>query len=75
MCKPYRCPVCGSGVVDIIYGTGDMTEVEFLLAYRKQTMMGGDIIPRRSPIWEYSYGCKRFRKVNFDCQGENAVSI
>lgn len=21
-------------------------------------------IPRRSPIWECSYGCKRFRKVN-----------
>ena len=22
--KPRKCPVCGSSVVDIIYGTGDM---------------------------------------------------
>ena len=25
--KPQKCPVCGERVVDIIYGTGDMTEV------------------------------------------------
>lgn len=25
--KPSKCPVCGSQVVDIIYGTGDMTEL------------------------------------------------
>ena len=24
--KPQKCPVCGERVVDIIYGTGDMTE-------------------------------------------------
>lgn len=66
MRKPQKCPVCGSSVVDIIYGTGDMTELEFLLAYRKQGMMGRDNIPRRPPIWECSCGCKRFRKVNFD---------
>lgn len=66
MRKPQKCPVCGSNVVDIIYGTGDMTDVEFLLAYRKQGVMGGDNIPRRPPIWECSCGCKRFRKVNFD---------
>ena len=64
--KPRKCPVCGGSVVDIIYGTGDMTEVEFLLKYRRQGMMGGDNIPRRPPIWECSCGCKRFRKVNPD---------
>lgn len=26
--KPQKCPVCGERVVDIIYGTGDMTEIE-----------------------------------------------
>ena len=25
--KPRKCPVCGERVVDIIYGTGDMTDV------------------------------------------------
>ena len=64
--KPRKCPVCGERVVDIIYGTGDMTEVEFLLEYRKEGIMGGDNIPRRPPIWACSCGCKRFRKVNFD---------
>lgn len=33
--KPSKCPDCGSSVVDIIYGTGDMTEIEFVLQYRK----------------------------------------
>lgn len=64
--KPMRCPVCGERVVDIIYGTGDMTEIEFLLEYRREGMMGGNNIPRRPPIWECSCGCKRFRKVNHD---------
>lgn len=64
--KPRKCPVCGSSVVDIIYGTGDMNEAEFLLAYRTTAIMGGDIIPRRPPIWACSCGCKRFRKVYFD---------
>lgn len=64
--KPRKCPVCGGSIVDIIYGTGDMTEVEFLLKYRRQGMMGGDNIPRCPPIWECSCGCKRFRKVNPD---------
>ena len=31
---PLKCPVCKSRVVDIIYCTGDMTEVEFFLKYR-----------------------------------------
>lgn len=53
-------------VVDIIYGTGDMTEIEFVLQYRKDGIMGGDSIPRRAPIWSCSCGCKRFRKVNPD---------
>ena len=66
MRKPQKCPVCGERVVDIIYGTGDMTEIEFLLEYRKEGMMGGDIIPRRPPIWECACGCRRFRKVNRD---------
>jgi hypothetical protein len=64
--KPSKCPVCGSEVVDIVYGTGDMTEIEFLFAYRKEAIMGGDNIPRRPPIWACSCCCKRFRKVNPD---------
>ena len=64
--KPIKCPVCGSEVWDIIYGTGDMTEVEFFLTYNKPAIMGGDNIPRRPPIWACGCGCKRFRKVNPD---------
>lgn len=37
--KPSKCPDCGSEVVDIVYGTGDMTESDFLFEYRK------------SPLW------------------------
>ena len=62
--KPSKCPVCGERVVDIIYGTGDMTEVDFMLEYRQDGIMGGDNIPRRPPIWACSCGCKHFRKVN-----------
>lgn len=69
--KPSKCPDCGSQVVDIVYGTGDMTEIEFVLEYRKAAIMGGDNIPRRPPIWSCSCGCKRFRKVNLD--GSDAV--
>ena len=64
--KPSKCPVCGERVVDIIYGTGDMTEIEFMMQYRRDGIMGGDNIPRRPPIWACACGCKRFRKVNFD---------
>lgn len=64
--KPSKCPDCGNEVVDIIYGTGDMTESDFLLEYRKSAIMGGDNIPRRPPIWCCACGCKRFRKVNED---------
>lgn len=64
--KPSKCPVCGESVVDIIYGTGDMTEIEFFLEYRRSGIMSGDNIPRRPPIWACSCGCKRFRKVNPD---------
>ena len=64
--KPRKCPVCGERVVDIIYGTGDMTQIEFFLAYRQEGIVGGNNIPRRPPIWECSCGCKRFRKVNPD---------
>ncbi len=64
--KPRRCPVCKERVVDIIYGTGDMSEIEFLLEYRREGIMGGDNIPRRPPIWACSCGCKRFRKVKPD---------
>ncbi len=66
MRKPSKCPVCGERVVDIVYGTGDMTEMDFVLKYRKDAIMGGDNIPRRPPIWSCSCGCKRFRKVNPD---------
>lgn len=69
--KPSKCPDCGSSVVDIIYGTGDMTEIEFMLEYRKEGIMGGDNIPRHPPIWSCSCGCKRFRKVNPD--GSDAI--
>ena len=62
--KPRQCPVCKSSVVDLIYGTGDMTEPEFLFEYRREGIMGGDNIPCRPPIWACSCGCKRFRKVN-----------
>ncbi len=61
-----NCPICGERVVDIIYGTGDMTEIEFVMEYRKEGMMGGDNIPCRPPIWECVCGCRRFRKVNRD---------
>ena len=42
--KPIKCPDCGERVVDIVYGTGDMTEIEFALQYRKEAIMGGDNI-------------------------------
>ena len=61
--KPQKCPVCGGEIVDIIYETGDLTEAEYFLWYRKPGIMGGDNIPRRPPIWACSCGCKRFRKV------------
>lgn len=64
--KPSKCPICGNEVVDIIYGTGDMEEWEFLMQYRKTAILGGDNIPRRPPIWACAAGCKRFRKVNPD---------
>lgn len=64
--KPRKCPVCGERVVDIVYGTGDMSQVEFFLTYRQDAIVGGDNIPRRPPIWECSCGCRRFRKVNPD---------
>lgn len=64
--KPSKCPDCGSEVVDIVYGTGDMTESDFLFEYRKNAIMGGDNIPRRPPIWCCACGCKRFRKINED---------
>lgn len=38
--KPRKCPVCGERVVDIIYGTGDMTEIEYVMEYRREGMMG-----------------------------------
>lgn len=64
--KPAKCPVCGGEIWDIIYGTGDMTEIEFLMEYNKSAIMGGDIIPRRPPNWACGCGCKRFRKINPD---------
>lgn len=64
--KPRKCPRCGEEVWDIVYGTGDMDEMEFLLSYRKNACMGGDNIPRRLPIWECSCCSARFRKLNPD---------
>lgn len=37
--KPINCLYCGERVVDIVYGTGDMTEIEFALQYRKEAIM------------------------------------
>lgn len=66
--KPYKCPACGEegGIYPIIYGTGDLTNVDLLFLYRKEACAGGDNIPRRPPIWECNYCGRRFRKVNFD---------
>ena len=52
--------------MDIVYETGDTTEMEYFLWYRKPAIMGGDNIPRRPPIWACLNGCKRFRKINPD---------
>lgn len=64
--KPRKYPKCGERVVGIIYGTGDMTEIEFVMEYKREGIMGGDNIPRRPPIWVCACGCKRFRIVNPD---------
>ena len=56
--KPSKCPVCGGEITDIIYGTGDMEEWEFLMQYRKTAIMGGDNIPRRPPVWACTAGCR-----------------
>ena len=40
--KPSICPVCGELVWDIVYGTGDMTEIEFLYQYRKNKKITQD---------------------------------
>lgn len=66
--KPEHCPKCGedSQVWPIVYGTGDMSETEFLMEYRKEAIMGGDIVPSRAPIWGCSICSTRFRKVNQD---------
>lgn len=37
--KPTKCPECGERVVDIVYGTGDMTEIDFMFNYRKEAIM------------------------------------
>ena len=41
--KQSKCTKCGERVVDIIYGTGDMTEIEFVMKYRREGIMGGTI--------------------------------
>ena len=64
--KPAKCPRCGEAVWDIVYRTGEMSEVDIMFAYRKSVICGGDNIPRRPPIWGCSCGCSRFRKVNED---------
>ena len=38
--KPRQCPICKERVVDVIYGTSDMSEVEFLLEYQRDGSMG-----------------------------------
>ena len=61
--KPRKCPVCGERVVDIIYGTGDMTEIllfekkqkgiSFSLAERKE-LKETSTLTKPLPIWR---GC------------------
>ena len=85
--KPSKCPVCGSEVVDIVYGTGDMTEMDFMLEYRK------DIISRHektlaakrygwrqytSPstylvlfVWMQTIQKSKRRRNGCSCKGEN----
>jgi hypothetical protein len=60
------CPVCGGDVVDIIYGSGDMTDTQFFHEYRRIGVMGGDTIPKNPPLWACAAGCKRFRKINWE---------
>lgn len=50
MRKPQKCPICGERVVDVIYGTGDKKEWEYLMEYRRDGIMGDDNIPRKLPI-------------------------
>lgn len=64
--KPVRCPVCGSRIADIIYGSGNLESWEFTFRYRKDGVMGGDEIPQNPPHWACMAGCLRFRKVNED---------
>lgn len=52
--KPTKCPDCGEKVVDIVYGIGDMTEIEFALQYRKEAIMG-------------KHSRKYVRHIKFDC--------
>ena len=54
--KPRKCHKCGERVEDIFYGTGDMKEIDFVMEYRREGIMGGDNIPRRPPIWACSWG-------------------
>lgn len=64
--KPARCPICGSRVTDIIYGSGDLDSCEFTFRYRKDGVMGGDEIPQNPPHWACMAGCLKFRKVKED---------
>lgn len=61
--KPQRCPICGSRVADIIYGSGDLESWEYTFRYRKDGVMGGNEIPDNPPHWGCMAGCLRFRKV------------
>ena len=60
--KPSKCPDCGSSVVDIIYGTGDMTEIEFVLQYRKDGIM-----------WAALLMCLRFPDFIFLCLAWHSI--
>ena len=53
-------PKCGEPVVDIIYGTGDMTEIEFVMEYGRESIMGSDNILRCPPYLGMCFGLLSF---------------
>ena len=75
--KPTKCPECGERVVDIVYGTGDMTEIDFMFNYRKEAIMGGNNIPRRPPdmvllVWMQAVSESESRRNRCSCESKNA---
>lgn len=64
--KQGKYPVCGSRVVGIIYATGDITEVKYKLAYRREGIFECDNIAHQPLIRACSCGYNQFGKKNTD---------